>query len=210
MFATKTHQDLWQKHRWFQGLPGSAQIATLYACQALWWWLNRRRPRSILEIGGGIGCLSAVLARWRHQECNTEVSTVEDNPWCLEQWRKNLGSPPAIRLCASIPRGTWDFVVVDGEQTTTALWECLAHRAVIVVEGNRRAQRAEITGALGRHGRAFCWAPWRPWDRSKGVWVLQADPRRWERVWFRLVRGREWARDLPWRLVGWPVGKGIR
>ena len=202
-------------HRWFRGRPGCEQIASAYACQALWWWLSRRQPRSILEIGGGIGCLSAVLALWG-VEYDAEVSTVEDNPWCREQWRKNLPDPRTVRLCASIPRGAWDFIVVDGEQSTPALWTRLLPRAVVFVEGNRRDQRAEITRALSQmssimcepeDGRPFCWAPWRPWDRSKGVWVLQVDPTPWERLWFLLVRWREWARDLPRRLAGCPVGK---
>lgn len=194
----------------FRGLEGSHQIASTFALAGLWHWLDRRRPSLILEIGGGIGCASEMLRHWAENRW-CQVVTVEDDLWCIDQWRRNVLPTPEVRLAVTAPPWLWDFVVLDGPQVPPGLWEMgLAPRAVIFVEGNRRGQRREIVDVLLSAGRGWCWANWRPPERTKGFWIIVTNPTALEQLWFAGVRLREWMRDLPARAAGRAVGKKAR
>ena len=54
--GTETHQR-------FSGRPGSDFIATAYALDGLAEELRRRRPRTVLEVGPGIGTTTSVTIR---------------------------------------------------------------------------------------------------------------------------------------------------
>ena len=196
--------DIWRR---FKALDGSEQISSPFALAGLSWWLDHRRPSLVLEIGGGIGAASELLRRWaENRPC--QIIVVEDDPWCLEQWRRNLPPSLEVRLAVAPPPWTWDFVVLDGPQVPPGLWERgLAIGATIFIEGGRREQRREIREALQKAGRRACWASWRPADRSKGYWVGTLEPCLPERLGFAWVRLREWGRDLPARWRGQPIGK---
>ena len=194
-------------HARFQALPGSDQISTAFALVGLQRWLARRHLNFVLEVGGGIGCASEMLRQWaEHRPCL--VVTVENDAWCLDQWRQNVRSSLEVQLAVTPPPWVWDFVVLDGPQVPPGLWERgLAPRAVVFVEGGRRDQRREVREALEQADRGACEASWRPPNRSKGFSVILADPRWSERLWFAAVRLREWGRDLPARWRGRPIGK---
>ena len=190
-------------HAHFAGLPGSGQIASRFAVEALMWWLARQNPRHLCDVGAGIGTLTAIAAFWSQ----AEIVAVEDEPWCQAQARQNLRGP--ILWYDKIPSGymTFDFLILDGPQVRPGDWACLERRAVVFVEGGRRGQRAELETAL-RGNRPFCRASWKPAaDRSKGYHVYLLEPTRWERVWFAGARLREGGRDLRARLQGVAVGK---
>lgn len=195
-------------HAKFKALPGSREIASEFACTHLAKWLERRRPKVVVELGSGIGTLSAVILE--HVSPYASVWGIEPNAWCRQQWRQNLGKAgERVVLCGATVPTTHrvEFLVLDGGDQRSAYYQNLARRAVIVVEGGRRPQRAVLEAELRRNRRTFCLASWRPWDRSKGLSVYQLDPTRWERAWFLAVRLREWVLDLGPRLAHRPIGK---
>lgn len=196
--------------RHFLSLPGSGQISSEFAVLGLAKWIGRRLPRHVLEIGHGVGTLTALLAWWLVQ--TADLVAVEDDPWCQEEAKRNLG-PLASRViwCDRIP--AWartDLVVLDGPQAKPEDWKCLNPRAVVFIEGRRRGQRARLFDALQWVGRPACWAEWKPRDRSKGYSVVLCEPSKMERVRFALVRIREGVLDWIGRLRGVPVGKRRR
>lgn len=199
-------------HADFRAKPGSSQIASAFAIQQLEGWLWLRCPARILEVGAGIGTLSAVVAGYLAVlHGHAEAIAVEDDPWCREQWIVNLSwwlhrpilfdKVPAYEF--------YDLVILDGEQMPDDGWGCLAPGATVFVEGNRRAQRARLRQYLKNVGRPFCETPVRPPDRSKGVWMIRCEPAWWERLAFRANRIEQWLRDLPARLGGQPIGKRL-
>lgn len=204
----------------FLARPGSEHIASEFALAGLAYWLNRQRPRRILEVGAGIGCLSEVIGRWMASDfaafAETEAVCVEDDPWCQTQWRENLKClPPGMRLADKVPiHEYWDFVILDGPQIRPEDWAVLTPGATVFIEGGRRAQRTALETFLrlgdessGRSARPFVRAQFRPPDRTKGFSAIRLDPTRGERLWFSAVNTREWLLDLPLRLVGQPLGK---
>lgn len=200
-------------HARFRALPGSERIASEFAVAGALAWLQRARPMRVLEVGAGIGCLSEAIRIWAVSDfeifLDAETICVEDEPWCRAQWEQNVRPlPRGMHLFDKAPLLVWwDFVLLDGLQMPAEGWIALARRAVVFVEGGRRAQRTELRRVLREAGRQAIEATWRPPDRSKGFSVVLCDPTPAEAVWFAAVRLREWCLDLPLRIRGRPVGK---
>ena len=197
-------------HREFSARPGAQQIATPFAVAHLYRWLYRRAPQRVLEIGAGIGTLSAAIGHYLILN-DAEAVSVEDDPWCRSQWAQNVPGRVASRpplLYDKIPNYEFfDLVVLDGPQTSLEAWAGVMPRGVVFVEGNRRAQRAHLEAWCRHVGRPFCKAQWKPPDRSKGCWVYLLEPRWVDYGWFAGVRLRESWRDMQARLEGRAVGK---
>ena len=194
----------------FKSLPGSDQIATPFAIGMLQHWLWTRAPRRILEVGSGIGTLSWVIADYLTYLCgHAEAVSVEDDPWCREQWERNLASwGRRPMLFDKVPvYEFYDLLVLDGLQLPPDGWACLAPGASVFVEGNRRGQRAALRAWMRQAGRRYVETPSRPPNRSKGVWLGRCEPAGWERLCFATNRLEQWGRDLPARWRGDTIGK---
>lgn len=201
-----------QIHARFKALSGSDQIATEFAIGALRGWLWTRHPRRILEVGAGIGTLSWVVSKYLTYAAGyANAVAIEDDPWCQTEWHTNVSAWPCRpSLFNKVPvYEFYDLVILDGDQMPDDGWACLAPRATVFVEGNRRPQRARLHQYLRNVGRPFCETPYRPRDRSKGVWLILCEPTWWERLLFFASRIEEWLRDLPVRLRRRPIGKRL-
>ena len=188
----------------FRVLPGSEQIASEFGLAGVMWWLRRRRPTSIVEVGSGIGCLStASLAA----APPARMVFIEDNAWCRSAFERNVGPLWWLKDRLEASFGRVDFLVIDGGDLRDDYYAQLALRAVVFFEGRRREQRRACRATLWADGRSWCEAEWKPRDRSKGYAVILTDPTWWERCWFAGVRMREGARDLLARLGRRPIGK---
>ena len=197
-------------HARFAALPGSEQIGSSFAAEALARWLRRCRPLRVVEVGSGIGHLTAViLLALASNRVGGLVATVEPDAWCRERCIENvkrLGRrlPSILADWRHIPHV--DFLVIDGGDTRDAYYANLARRATVLWEGNRRDQR-RVFRAMWEGGRPFVMAEWKPADRSKGYHVATMEPTPAERVWFAAVRIREWVRDGIARARGRTIGK---
>lgn len=202
--------------RHFRTQPGSDQIATRYAIRGLQRWLRRRRPWTILEIGGGIGtltwtcrttCPEAVL--WIVEDdagCRRRLLALlagvnwlsHDQPLhrAVSDYWRILSSAEFNGECV---RPLFPFVIVDAEPPD--YMGRVGKRATVFFEGNRTMERHHLELALGSH-RRMAWACCRPWDRSKGYWVYQFEPTRWERLHLGALRAWHGALDRVARLVG--------
>ena len=132
-------------------------IASPFAQRGLRAWLGTRRPASVLEIGGGLGTLTqighAYCPRWVTVEPLTEFRRVLRGEVWPQAWS-----------------GPFEGVVLDGEPSPD--WTTMDRCQWVFIEGNRRGQRAELL--LAWPG-ALTWQR-RPWDRSKGYWVIVRHP----------------------------------
>lgn len=158
--------------------PGSEQIASPFALQVLLAVLEQRQPERVLEVGSGIGTMTQLLTAE-----DRKVYIVEDNAWCLEQMRRRLTRPDRLGLGVGFLHR---LIIVDGDQLSPrAALEVLAWDGWILVEGNRRRWRAELRTISHRR---FVEVNLRPFDRSKGVWLLVFEPTRAMRIAFGLER----------------------
>ena len=166
-------------HAAFRRCVGSEQIASPFAIQVLMAALAAEHPRAALEVGSGIGTMTALLA-----DACACVSIIEDSLWCQQAMLRNLAPGQMKKVTARV--GHWfDLAVVDGHQQSAALVrDAMQHHTLLLVEGNRRAWRAGLAA-----GRSRVAVNLRPFDRSKGMWVIRFDPTIEDRMAFALERG---------------------
>lgn len=186
----------------FRALPGSDEIATAFAIEGLTRLLRRHRPRTVIEVGAGLGTLSQVILD--HGPAATSLTVLERNGWCGARWAENLAEAVVgacvFRLSAwpEKPYG-WpvrpvDLLVVDDwlPLRYDQVEVLLGQRALAFFEGNRTVERCIVREGLRAKGRRVAALNRRPWDRSKGFWILRADATRLERFWWgcRTLAGR--------------------
>ena len=149
-------------YRKFRRRPGAERIASAFALAHLAAILRQRRPRSVLEIGAGIGTVTALLLE--HPSGVDRVVATENHPFCLEQLECNLdpGSRGRLRLVETEEsfaevEGPFDLLIIDGNWNWPAVAERLREGAVCFAEGQRRWEREALDVALRRHrlGCAF-------------------------------------------------------
>lgn len=186
-----------QHHAGFRQLAGSDQIASPFALTVLMATLEHLQPERVLEVGSGIGTMTTVLA---HFGCETH--SIEDNAWCATQMRKHLAAWPAYRLSPGLGY-LHTLIVVDGDQIKPNIaLGVLKIGGWILVEGNRRTWRAGL-----KYGyRPFTAVNLRPFDQSKGVWLLAFEPTQALRLGF--AAERLWQGTLSFLSRAWSLLSG--
>lgn len=194
----------------FVAKSGSQEIASAFALWQIWTLYCDRRPETVCEVGAGIGTITYLLAQWRIG--GAAYLAVEDNAWCIEQAKLNLGRWAGTVLWYDrVPDyGAFDMVIVDGPQIDLSRTAVLNERATVIFEGNRRDQRQRLESALKEESRPFGRVNLKPEDRSKGIWVYQLEPTAEEQWRFYGIAVKEFLKDLKARLAGRPVGKRRR
>ena len=203
----------------FAARPGSGYIASGFALGHIMALVERRRPERILEVGSGIGTITAAVQAARDR-CGTRGLhvAVEDVPFCLEQFVANLG--PRAREVVVVARAAdvaprvgpveFDLVIVDGgdipdlvpedQHTFTAedvaaevgAWlALLAPGGVVLVENVRAAQRRALEAQTRRR---FVHEHVRPADATPGLHLYWFEPTltRRARAGVRAVANRLW------------------
>lgn len=178
----------------FRALPGSDEIATPFAIEGLTRLLRRFRPHKIIEIGGGVGTLSQVVLD--HGPTATSLTVLERNAWCGARWGENLAKA-VVGACVfklsdwpekpyGWPERPVDLLVVDDWLPVRydQVEVLLGRRALVFFEGNRTVERCIVREGLRAKGRRVAELNRRPWDRSKGYWIIDADATVSERLWW--------------------------
>lgn len=209
-------------HARFVALSGSGQIASEFAIGGLQQLIQQQRPEFVLEVGAGLGTLTATILD--ATDDRTALIYMEEDDWCRNSLARNVGKHPNPRIAAGWWRRCWrakdfhlpqyrarDLLVLDGGSAELPPeYLNLDHRARIFVEGNRRQHRQSLEAQLDRGHRSWCRVQQKPYDRTKGFFLYQLDPTLGERLWYLAIRLREWFLDWPARLSGRPVGKRRR
>ena len=158
-------------HEEFSRKEGSETIASRRAMEWLATCVRVFRPRTVLEMGAGIGTLTELILT--HDIAVDRLVTTEDNEYCLSVLRGNLsrGDDPRLHLVVtpeelSRLRLQADLIVADGSfwlkaaATGTlgpfheAEFEAAAVGTVIFVERFRRKWRKKLAEVVGAQGMA--------------------------------------------------------
>lgn len=184
--------------RAFGARPGSTYIASAFAIDGLVEWLRRVRPRTVLEVGAGIGTLTSVSIQQLdaiHGPGSYRYVAIEAEPFCLGQFDANIGADRGKVTLAdryeAIPAGMapFDFVIVDGGgpyaedgdsdldfvSAQNRLYASeLAPHGVVFVEKDRHWQRETIRYALRDRACAYC--HYQPWTARPGYHIYRFEP----------------------------------
>jgi protein-L-isoaspartate O-methyltransferase len=176
----------------FEQLPGSEHIASAHAVEGLFEWLEKRQPETVLEMGAGIGTLTAALLVYQDQRRaagkDARILCVEDHPFCLEQLARNMaehaGRYEVIANVGELPADVkqFDFVIVDGGEVDERYFTRLSPGATVFVEGHRSKYRELLEQA--NRGRKWIRANIRSTDKSAGYWLYRFEPGSDERLSF--------------------------
>src|SRR3989338_2078319 len=99
----------------FSAKSGSNEIAGITTMRAVVDFCKKNNPRTILELGGGIGTISyAVLSN-----CDATVDIYEHNDFCIAALNENLKDykerfsiiPDYLMLP---PKREYDLIIIDG------------------------------------------------------------------------------------------------
>ncbi len=195
-------------YKFFSNRPGSEYIASAYAIQGLMVLLDRYRPKSVLEIGAGIGTLS-FAAMHMLDECRKDTKgpfawkyfAVESDRFCLEELKKNL-EPWESRFTivdhleeSSELVKDFEFIILDGGKKDGKFFEKIPLRATLFIEGDRRPQR-ELLESVSRGRDYVCFnAVAFRFFKSGGYWVYKFEPMLDDRFYlgFKSLYYRSWA-----------------
>jgi 16S rRNA A1518/A1519 N6-dimethyltransferase RsmA/KsgA/DIM1 with predicted DNA glycosylase/AP lyase activity len=119
MNNTTDAKQIWEH---FRALPGSNHIATLHSIEGLISWIKRQTPRSVLEVGAGIGTLTFTTVSAMSEVHGSEgfhITSTEDNEFCISALETNLrdqwGKFELIHLNSKFAtKQLFDFVIIDG------------------------------------------------------------------------------------------------
>lgn len=152
----------------FKQYPGSQHIATEFALSHLSALMRLTRPRTVLEIGAGIGTQTYLLLA--HTNCAPLLVATESNNFCLEQLENNI--PHSLRERYALIAGNddlpesvfreaeagvfgddrrFDLVVMDVD-APEILFKYLNDGTYLFVEGNRRELRSRVQDHLATRG----------------------------------------------------------
>jgi len=139
--------DIYSK---FKNKEGSEYIATPISIEVL---LNLN-PKTVLEMGGGIGAMTYTVA-----SLGAEVDVYEDNLFCQEQLSKNVPKYTLLRdYNVSPPKKKYDLVIIDGGSgklpdggsvdAVNKVLNNLESFKNVYIEGGRNTQRARVRKIL--------------------------------------------------------------
>jgi hypothetical protein len=143
-------------HGAFVAKPGAQYIATAFALAHLSAVLNSERPHTVLEFGAGIGTITQLLLQ--HPSHISHVTATEKNPFCVQEFAKNIGAHYAGRyeLVTEIDRllllnKRYDLVVIDGLLEPDQ-YKLITLGTTCFVEGSRTPTRRELNEQLANRG----------------------------------------------------------
>ncbi|MGB7201858.1 MAG: SAM-dependent methyltransferase [Pyrinomonadaceae bacterium] len=142
----------------FSHKEGSQHIAMRTAVSGLMRLLKREEPKSILEIGAGIGTLTytTIQTLARHGIEDYRYMCVENNEYCKQRLEENLQAMMAritmvdgVQFLPSVPE-SFDFMILDGgDHDDPSLFARLSDGATVFIEGGRAKQAAVLQTVLG-------------------------------------------------------------
>ncbi len=135
----------------FSECDGNQHIASLYALQKAIDIMQRNKPKSVLEVGLGIGSISyAILEYCKRKNIEVKYSGTEANKFCLQHLPINLGSHfQQIKLYESINEidddEKFDLIIIDGaDDSLEKLKNKINSNCCIFIEGDRSFQVEKI------------------------------------------------------------------
>ncbi len=155
--------------------PGAEHIASDFAMAHLSAFVRAIRPKTILEIGAGIGTITQLLLS--HQARPAHLVSTEDNAYCLAQIGANISPTDQSHKLITDQKELdpekdhFELVIIDASMQEH-LYEIIGLGTYCFIEGSR----SETREAIGRNllSRGLTW-DWKNFNRGT--------------KWFRIARG---------------------
>lgn len=139
-------QKLGQAYRKFELAKGNQHIASEFAVEKLWELITWFKTKKILEVGLGIGSISGTLLDLKKNGIQCYSGT-EDNSFCLEALKRNLGSNYSkVNIYSEIKQvpeyAKFDLIIIDGkDENLEEIKNLVSSNGIIAIEGDRLPQQ---------------------------------------------------------------------
>lgn len=162
---------------------GSEQCASLFSIKSLEFLIIKNSFYNILELGGGLGTLTELML----QVSESDLITVENNSFCINEIEKNLSNQRPYKLLIDyeqIERFDFELLVIDvnnGIFNVSDLVKRSTNCRVIFIEGHHLAHRINISREVFRKRQIQKLEDLRPARGKKGcaVFLLEVDNSIW-------------------------------
>ena len=147
-------------HSEFKTKPGSECISTEFSLAYLSAVMTRYLPRTILELGAGIGTVTKLLLTHPHRpDC---IVVTEDNEYCISAFKNNLtnyeseGVLLVTDLAELIAQDLqYDLIICDGGFEDKNQFKGLSEHTIFFFEGSRGPHRRLLRQHLDEIGLMY-------------------------------------------------------
>jgi hypothetical protein len=125
--------DIYSK---FKSYKGSEHIATISSMMNLLEIIQTKLFREVLDFGAGIGTISALVLG----NTTANITAVEKNAYCANEFKKHLLPNRRINLCSSLPKKLFDLCIIDDSisvREIMGIFSASGDKVVIFIEGRR-------------------------------------------------------------------------
>lgn len=178
-------------YKFYSKLEGNQHIANLYAIQKILDILKFHKPKSILEVGLGIGSICYSVLDYS-EKSNHQISYfgTESNTFCLNALKQNLKNYyTQLNLHKNIKdidkNIFFDFVIVDGsDDALESVSRLICKNGIIFIEGDRKKQQEVLLNLFPKHKLAHTisnfkepkYGPFKTGDWSGGGKLIFINP----------------------------------
>ena len=154
------------------GIANVTALSFLAAC------LRVLKPARILELGAGIGTMTALMLEKAPKK--TRIIATEDNDFCLRALERNLpDNRDRLHIVTGIEEllsleGDYDLAICDGGFDRQEQFRGIVPGSVCLFEGGRAAHRRLLDRYLSRFGWRYA-----PQNYPSPGYILKILPRRW-------------------------------
>ena len=120
----------------FKSYKGSEHIATISSMMNLLEIIQTKSFREVLDFGAGIGTISALVL----DNTTANITAVEKNAYCANEFKKHLLPNKRINLCSSLPEKLFDLCIIDDSisvREIIGIFSASGDKVVIFIEGRR-------------------------------------------------------------------------
>jgi hypothetical protein len=140
----------------FKSKPESHHIASEFALVGLAKLVAEIKPKTVLEVGAGIGTITKMLLQ--HPNRPVQLVVTEAHPVCLAELQNNLRETSLtgyqlVKTAADLKSNqTFDLVIFDGTLDNDKQYGVFKHGSWCFVEGGRGKTIAELNRRLQANG----------------------------------------------------------
>jgi hypothetical protein len=153
----------------FKSYEGSDHIATISSMMNLLDVIQTKLFREVLDFGAGIGTISALVLG----NTTANITAVEKNAYCANEFKKHLLPNKRINLCSSLPKKLFDLCIIDDSisvREIMGIFDTSGDEVVIFIEGRRGISVAilSLLSMFHRYSGKYFEAKsgWNPQDKN--------------------------------------------
>lgn len=139
----KKQEQILYAYKEFCNAEGNQHIASEYAILKLQKIIDSFAVRNVMEVGLGIGAIAGSLLS---ANAGLEYSGAENNDFCLNALKKNLGENhgklEVFSNLAEVPQRKFDLIIIDGKDPDLErIQQLITGHGIIAIEGDRMPQQ---------------------------------------------------------------------